>query len=270
MPQPRRATGGATTEKQIPSLANNGYFSDYYLAHRLDAGLSDLYARWDELDKQGEPNERTRVRNLTVPFGTYRADAALTAPDADLLDAGTLDLGDLHADAKAALLALNDAILTALGWAPDRDADPLTLTTGEKTRHRSRRPHRDDPDRRAARRARHRLRDRPGPGHRNARPRRQAVSSNRFCSTTSRPPVPHSKQRSSSSPPTTPPATCCSSPAAPSRSSTASDGEKASASAPISTTLSPATTRSPRASSPRSPRSSAPERSTPATRPKAS
>ena len=133
MPQPRRATGGATTEKQIPSLANSGYFSDYYLAHRLDAGLSDLYARWDELDKQGEPNERTRVRNLTVPFGTYRADAALTAPDADLLDAGTLDLGELHADAKAALLALNDAILTALGWAPDRDADPLTLTTGEKT-----------------------------------------------------------------------------------------------------------------------------------------
>ena len=67
MPQPRRAAGGATTEKQIPSLANNGYFSDYYLAHRLDAGLSDLYARWDELDKQGEPNERTRVRNLTRP-----------------------------------------------------------------------------------------------------------------------------------------------------------------------------------------------------------
>ena len=80
MPQPRRAAGGATTEKQIPSLANNGYFSDYYLAHRLDAGLADLYTRWDELDKQGEPNERTRVRNLTVPFGTYRADAALTAP----------------------------------------------------------------------------------------------------------------------------------------------------------------------------------------------
>jgi hypothetical protein len=133
MPQPRRVTGAATSEKQVPSLANNGYFSDYYLTHRLDAGLSDLYARWDELDKQGEPNERTRVRNLTVPFGTHRADAALTAPDADVLDAGTLDLGDLHADAKAALLALNDAILTSLGWAPDRDADRLTLTTGEKT-----------------------------------------------------------------------------------------------------------------------------------------
>ena len=120
-------------EKQIPSLANRGYFSDYYLAHRLDAGLSDLYARWEELDKQGELNERTRARNLTVPFGTYRADAALTAPDADLLDAGTLDLGELHADAKGALLALNDAILTALGWAPDRDADPLMLTTGDKS-----------------------------------------------------------------------------------------------------------------------------------------
>ena len=121
------------TEKPIPSLANSGYFSDYYLAYRLDAGLSELYACWDELDKQGEPNDRTRVRNLTVPFGTYRAAAALTAPDADLLDAGTLDLGDLHDDAKTALLALNDAILTALGWAPDRDGDPLTLASGEKT-----------------------------------------------------------------------------------------------------------------------------------------
>lgn len=133
MSQPRRVGNSGATEKQIPSLANSGYFSDYYLAHRLDAGLADLYARWDSLDKQGEPNQRTRVRNLTVPFGTYRAEAALTAPDADTLDEGTLDLGDLRADAKAALLKLNDAVLTALGWSPDRDADPLLLQSGDKT-----------------------------------------------------------------------------------------------------------------------------------------
>jgi hypothetical protein len=65
MPQPRRAgVGNSGTEKQIPSLSNQGYFSDYYLAHRLDHGLSDLYAKWDELEKNGAPTERTRVRQL--------------------------------------------------------------------------------------------------------------------------------------------------------------------------------------------------------------
>ena len=126
--------GGNKTgaEKQIPSLSNQGYFSDYYLAHRLDSGLADLYDRWKELEKIGEPTERIRVRQLGAAFSSHRADAALTEPEADLLDGGTLDLGDLRADAKRGLLALNDAVLTALGWAPDRDADPLKLTTGDK------------------------------------------------------------------------------------------------------------------------------------------
>jgi len=133
MPQPRRGGGGNSgAEKLIPSLSNQGYFSDYYLAHRLDSGLADLYATWDELEKNGDRTERTGVRQLGAAFGSYRADAALTAPDADLLDHDTLDLGDLRADAKRGLLSLNDAILAALGWPPDRDTEPLTLTTGEK------------------------------------------------------------------------------------------------------------------------------------------
>lgn len=126
------ASNKAGAEKQIPSLSNQGYFSDYYLAHRLDSGLADLYALWDKLEKNGEPTERTRVRQLGAAFSTHRADAALTEPDADVLDAETLVLRDLRADAKRGLLALNDAVLTALGWAPDRDADPLQLTTGGK------------------------------------------------------------------------------------------------------------------------------------------
>lgn len=134
MPTPRRAgVGNSGAEKQIPSLTNQGYFSDYYLAHRLDHGLSDLYTKWDELERNGVPTERTRVRQLGAAFGAYRADAALTKPDADLLDRDTLDLGDLRKDAKRGLLALNEAILAALGWPPDRNSEALTLATGEKT-----------------------------------------------------------------------------------------------------------------------------------------
>lgn len=124
------STGGA--EKPIAALSNLGYFSDYYLAHRLDSGLGDLYARWDAAEKQGEPTDRTRLRALTSAFGRLRADAALTAPAADVLDADRLDLGQLPPDGRDALLELNDAILGALGWTPER-REMLGLTSGDKT-----------------------------------------------------------------------------------------------------------------------------------------
>lgn len=134
MPQPRRAAAaGSGAEKQLPSLSNAGYFSEYYLAHRLDAGLAELYARWEALEKLGEPTDRTRVRGLSSAFAAYRSVAELTAPDADMLDEGRLLPGELRADAKAALLALDDAILVAFGWEPDREAEPLELVSGEKT-----------------------------------------------------------------------------------------------------------------------------------------
>ncbi|MBV9804741.1 MAG: hypothetical protein JO130_16180 [Solirubrobacterales bacterium] len=118
--------------KAIPALSNVGYFSDYYLTHRLDSGLVDLYGRWDALEKQGELSERVRVRGLSVPFGRLRADATLTSPDGEALVDGRLDLGQLPADGRRALLALNDALLEALGWAPTRDK-PIELVLGDKT-----------------------------------------------------------------------------------------------------------------------------------------
>lgn len=124
------STGGA--EKPIPALSNLGYFSDYYLVHRLDSGLGDLYARWEAAEKRGEPTDRTRLRALTSAFGRLRADAALTAPAADVLDTDRLDLGQLPPDGRDALLKLNDAILDALGWTPERGAT-LELTSGDKT-----------------------------------------------------------------------------------------------------------------------------------------
>lgn len=113
--------------KALPAITNAGFFSDYYLVHRLDSGLSDLYAAWDAADKQGEPNARTRVRSLGTAFDRYRVDATLTAPDATALDAGRLELGILPPDGLTGLRGLNDAILGALGWAPDRSTVELPL-----------------------------------------------------------------------------------------------------------------------------------------------
>lgn len=122
----------AATEKSIPALSNIGYFSDYFLAHRLDAGLSDLYARWDALEKQGEPTERTRLRSLSSALERFRADAALTAPEGDVLQEGRLKLGELPADGRVALVAANDLILGALGWSPAR-GEKIELVAGDKT-----------------------------------------------------------------------------------------------------------------------------------------
>jgi len=128
-----RRTSTTATEKQLPSVVNQSYFSDYFLAYRLDAGLEDLYKRWDAAEREGDPTARSRIRSLSTAFDKHRVDAANTAPD--FADNDTrLDLGTLDADDTAELVDLNDAILTALGWAPSRDED-LTLTSGDKTIH---------------------------------------------------------------------------------------------------------------------------------------
>lgn len=128
-----RRQQATSTEKQLPSIANRGYFSDYFLSYRLDAGLADLYKRWDEAEKKGDPTPRTRVRSLSTAFDKHRADAANTAPD--LADNDTrLDLGTLQDDDTDALRDLNDAILDAFGWTPHRGAE-VELTSGDKTIH---------------------------------------------------------------------------------------------------------------------------------------
>jgi hypothetical protein len=128
-----RRTNATSNEKQLPSIANRGYFSDYFLGYRLDAGLDELYKRWDAAERIGDPTARTRVRSLSTAFDKHRAEAANTAPD--LADNDTrLALGTLHTDDVAALTDLNDAILTALGWTPTR-RDTVTLTSGDKVVH---------------------------------------------------------------------------------------------------------------------------------------
>lgn len=132
MARGRSSAAADAAEKATAALSNIGYFSDYYLAHRLDAGLADLYNRWDAAEKLGEPTSRTRVRRLSSALTTYRAEAAQTAPDETARDTGRLDLGDLSRDAREALLALNDEILSALGWTPTR-GEVAELVSGDKT-----------------------------------------------------------------------------------------------------------------------------------------
>ncbi len=132
MARGRHSAAADSAEKSIPALSNIGYFSDYYLAHRLDTGLADLYSRWDAAEKVGDPTARTRVRSLLSALNRHRADAANTAPDETARDTGRLNLGDLPRDALEALLALNDETLSALGWKPSR-GEIVELISGDKT-----------------------------------------------------------------------------------------------------------------------------------------
>ena len=120
-------------EKSLPAVVNQGYFSDYFLAYRLDAGLADLYKRWDEVERTGEPTSRSRLRGLGRAFDALRVDASLTAPGA-IDDEARLDLKVLPSEGIAAQRSLNDAVLKALGWEPDR-TEPLVLTSGDKVLH---------------------------------------------------------------------------------------------------------------------------------------
>ncbi len=121
----------ASAEKNLPSIVNQSYFSDYFLSYRLDAGLDDLYKRWDAAEREGDRTARTRVRGLSNAFDKFRVDAALTSPDNET-DDGRLDLGLLSPDSIAALRDLNDEVLMALGWTPNR-GETVVLTSGDKT-----------------------------------------------------------------------------------------------------------------------------------------
>ena len=126
----RNSPNGGQDEKSLLSIVNQGYFSDYFLAYRLDAGLADLYKHWDALEHNGDPTSRTRMRSIGRAFDAFRVDAALTSPDAHGDDA-RLDLRMLPGEGVAAERSLNDAMLKALGWEPDR-SEVVTLTSGDK------------------------------------------------------------------------------------------------------------------------------------------
>jgi hypothetical protein len=109
---PRPSTPVTQVAKSIDAIDNNGYFSDYFLAYRLDSGLEDLYKRWNELEREGEPTARTKIRGLNSAMERFRSDAA----QCSFQSSEDFDRGDFPPSAIVGMRSLNDALLAALGW----------------------------------------------------------------------------------------------------------------------------------------------------------
>lgn len=89
----------------FPSITNNQeFFSDYYLESIVETDLKGLRADWDAREGDDEDTPRRGVRALRTPFGKLKQGA-----EAAMVDKGAEPLQDLH-----------DAVLTALGFQPER------------------------------------------------------------------------------------------------------------------------------------------------------
>lgn len=116
---------GATTAAgtTFAGIINNGYVSEYFLAYRINTGFDELFKAWDAAERNGDPTARTRVRGLGRSFDSLRLDAVGTQPDPDDPDVA------LKAVSVDAQRALNDAVLAAFGWEPQRTT--LSLVQGD-------------------------------------------------------------------------------------------------------------------------------------------
>ncbi len=102
------------------SITNRAeFFSDHYLDARLAADLSQLRGAWDIAEGHDQPTARAGLRGLGRDFFPARA-AAVEARSTQRADA---------------MRALNDTILTGLGFTPDRAEITLPRAdgTGELT-----------------------------------------------------------------------------------------------------------------------------------------
>jgi hypothetical protein len=94
------------------SILNRGeYLSNHYLDVLIKQDLAGLRARWEAAEKQGGDTARSRVRSLSRSYFAAKADAT--------------DHDPLRVEA---VRVVHDAVLTALGFPPDRQH--LTLVRG--------------------------------------------------------------------------------------------------------------------------------------------
>ena len=97
----------------FPSIVNRGeFFSNHYLDSVIASDLDELRRRWDDHEKGDVPSARRRIRSMSREFFATRGAAAEA-------------VGTNQAD--TAVQALNDVVLAALGFPPDRST-PLELT----------------------------------------------------------------------------------------------------------------------------------------------
>ena len=109
----------AVGDGAYPSLVNQGYVSEYYLAYRLTSGFKELYDAWRARERDGGTTPRTALRGLRASLAKHRVDAMATAPDEEASEGnGRSSTSEPDARATEAQHALNAAILDALGWTP--------------------------------------------------------------------------------------------------------------------------------------------------------
>ncbi|MEQ8717734.1 MAG: hypothetical protein RIE08_08995 [Acidimicrobiales bacterium] len=105
------------------SITNRGeFFSNHYLDAVMGSDLGDLRSKWKDAEDSGEESAKSRLRKLSARFFEARA-AASEAHGTNNRDAN-----------RDALKALNDVVLTALGFPPSREELTLVRTTTDELR----------------------------------------------------------------------------------------------------------------------------------------
>ena len=101
----------------FPSITNRGeFFSNHYLDAVIGGDLGDLRKAWDEAEGKGEPSARSTLKGAASRFFKTRATASEATGDR----------------ATAAVEHLNDVVLQALGFQPNRQDLELTRNTTDK------------------------------------------------------------------------------------------------------------------------------------------
>ncbi|MBL0203095.1 MAG: hypothetical protein IPQ14_01880 [Candidatus Microthrix sp.] len=101
----------------FPSITNRGeFFSNHYLDAVIGGDLGDLRKAWDEAEGKGEPSARSTLKGAASRFFKTRATASEATGDR----------------APAAIEHLNDVVLHALGFEPNRNDLERTRNTTDR------------------------------------------------------------------------------------------------------------------------------------------
>jgi hypothetical protein len=113
----RAAAADGCARVTFPSITNRGeFFSNHYLDAVIGGDLGDLRKAWDEAEGEGEPSARSTLKGAASRF---------------LQDPSDGQRGDRR-PGTAAIEHLNDVVLHALGFDPNRNDIELTRNTTDK------------------------------------------------------------------------------------------------------------------------------------------
>ncbi len=105
------------------SITNRGeFFSNHYLDAVIGGDLGDLRKAWDEAEGKSEPSARSTLRGSGSGFFAARATASEATGDR----------------ASEAIRSLNDVVLKALGFTPQRETLDLVGKVGDLNGQRGR------------------------------------------------------------------------------------------------------------------------------------